>query len=289
MAVIEDLPNKIIVDLQPEDDIIPLTPRNATVIDGMAIVQAMGKPPWVKTCAQLADHFTATLDSKCREYDKIHLAFDSYNLPTSLKEATRERRQGRKPATAHTSSQTAQIGMVSAKQFLSSTATKDQPTVYLAKKVLKHFEGKPKVFIVTSRQEVLANSMEVAHLCNSRDEADTRLILHSLDAVRRGATELCIQSLNTDVFILAIHRYHQLCRKTYFVTGVGNKQRVISLGPIVNSREDKKVEALPGFHAFSEADITGRFAGKKKLTYWQAFSTCFMDVVFAFAALRTSE
>jgi len=150
MAVLQDLPNKIIVDLQPEDDIIPLTPRNATVIDGMAIVQAMGKPPWVKTCAQLADHFTATLDSKCREYDKIHLAFDSYNLPTSLKEATRERRQGRKPATAHTSSQTAQIGMVSAKQFLSSTATKDQPTVYLAKKVLKHFEGKPKVFRVTS-------------------------------------------------------------------------------------------------------------------------------------------
>ena len=71
MAVIEDLPNKVIVDLQPEDDIIPLTPRNATVIDGMAIVQAMGKPP----CAQLADHFIATLDSKCREYDEIHLVF----------------------------------------------------------------------------------------------------------------------------------------------------------------------------------------------------------------------
>ena len=52
MAVLEDLPNKIIVDLQPEDDIIPLTTRKATVIDGMAIVQAMGKPPWVKTCAQ---------------------------------------------------------------------------------------------------------------------------------------------------------------------------------------------------------------------------------------------
>jgi len=64
MAVLEDLPNKIIVDLQPEDDIISLKPRNTTVIDGMAIVQAMGKPPWVKTCAQLADHFTATLDSK---------------------------------------------------------------------------------------------------------------------------------------------------------------------------------------------------------------------------------
>jgi len=84
---------------------------------------------------------------------------------------------------------------------------------------------------------------------------------------------------------LAIHLYHQLCRKTYFVTGAGNKKREISLGPIVNAREDEKAEALPGFHAFSEADITGRFAGKEKLTYWQAFSTCFMDVVSAFATL----
>ena len=32
--------------------------------------------------------------------------------------------------------------------------------------------------------------MDVAHLCNSQEEADTRLILHSLDAVSRGATEL---------------------------------------------------------------------------------------------------
>ena len=64
MAVLEDLQNKIGVDLQPEDvtkDIVPLTPRKATVIDGMTIVQAMGKPPWVITCAQWADHFIATL------------------------------------------------------------------------------------------------------------------------------------------------------------------------------------------------------------------------------------
>jgi len=143
---------------------------------------------------------------------------------------------------------------------------------------------------VTSRQEVLSNSMDVAHLCSSQEEADTRLILHSLDAVRRGATELYIQSSDTDVFILAIHHYHQLCRKTYFVTGVGNKKRVISLGPIVNALGDEKAEALPGFHAFSEADITGRFAGKGKLTCWQAFSTCSVEaVVSAFAASGTSE
>ena len=44
------------------------------------------------------------------------------------------------------------------------TATKDQLTVYLVKKALNHFEGKPKVFIVTSGQEVLSNSIDVARL-----------------------------------------------------------------------------------------------------------------------------
>jgi len=71
---------------------------------------------------------------------------------------------------------------MSAKQFLSSTTTKDELTVYLAKKALHHFEGKPKDFIVTSRQETLSNSMDVQHLCSPQEEANTRLILHSLDA-----------------------------------------------------------------------------------------------------------
>ena len=69
MAVLEDLPNKIIVDLQPDDDIIPLTTRQATVVDGTAIVQAMGKPPWVKTCPQWADlaiHWTASAENMMR-------------------------------------------------------------------------------------------------------------------------------------------------------------------------------------------------------------------------------
>ena len=50
-----------------------------------------------------------------------------------------------------------------------------------------------------------------------------------------------------------------------------------------------KAEALPGFHAFSGADITGRFSGKGKLTCWQALSKCPVEVVSAFAALGTTE
>ena len=112
--------------------------------------------------------------------------------------------------------------------------------------------------------------MNVKHLCSSQEEADTKLILHSLDSVRRGATELYIQSPDTDVFILSLRRYRQLCENTYFVTGVGNKKREISLGPVVQSLGITRTAALPGFHAFTGADQTGRFACKGKLTCWQA-------------------
>ena len=48
-------------------------------------------------------------------------------------------------------------------------------------------------------------------------------------------------------------------------------------------------EALPGCHGFSGADTTGRFAGKGKLSCWQALSRCPAVVVSAFVALGTSE
>jgi len=86
--------------------------------------------------------------------DEVHLVFDRYDLPTSLKEATRERRQGGKPATAYHVEDNVPVGKVSAKQFLSSTTTKNELTVYLA---FRHFEGKPKIFIVTSRQNAFSN------------------------------------------------------------------------------------------------------------------------------------
>ncbi len=55
MGIFEWLANKSGVDLQPGEVIngtAPVPPRKVTVIDGMAIVQAMGKPTSIKTCTQ---------------------------------------------------------------------------------------------------------------------------------------------------------------------------------------------------------------------------------------------
>ena len=70
-----------------------------------------------------------------------------------------ERCQFAKLATAYHVADNTPVGKMSAKQLLSSTTTKDELTVYLAKEALHHFEGKPKVFIATAQQDVLSNWM----------------------------------------------------------------------------------------------------------------------------------
>ncbi len=154
---------------------------------------------------------------------------------------------------------------MSIKQFLSSTTTKHELTVYLAKKAIHHFKDKPTAFIVTSWQEVLSNSVDAQHICRSQEEADARLILQDLNAARRGSTDFYIQSPDTDVFVLANRRYQKLCRNTSSL-GIWNKRRVIPLGLLMDTLGAAKAEVLPGF---SEADVTGRFVGKGKLTCWQ--------------------
>ena len=56
MAILEELSNqkKPDDDLQPREVTnvgVPTLPKKVTAIDEMAVVHSMGKPPWVKTCA----------------------------------------------------------------------------------------------------------------------------------------------------------------------------------------------------------------------------------------------
>ena len=77
-----------------------------------------------------------------------------------------------------------------------------------------------------------ATHQRTEHLHSNHEEADTKLILHGLDASANGATILTIHSLDTDVFVLSLRCYPELCQNTYFVTGTGQRHQRISLMPI---------------------------------------------------------
>ena len=58
------------------------------IVDGMAEIQSLDKPEWIKTCKHLAEHFNNRLFSKYDENQEIRLIFDRYDVPSSLKCAT---------------------------------------------------------------------------------------------------------------------------------------------------------------------------------------------------------
>ena len=106
--------------------------RSVIIIDGMAVVQSMGKPTWFSTGRDLATHFLEVIDNRSKECDEVHIIFYRYDIPHSLKEGTCQFRQScNKPMVYHISDD-AVIEKISLKQLLSSSTNKESLAIYFA-------------------------------------------------------------------------------------------------------------------------------------------------------------
>ena len=63
--------------------------------------------------------------------------------------------------------------------------------------------------------------------------------------------QLQLHSSDTDVFVLGLRRYLDLCENTLFVTARGQHHRIIELKPTVETLGPEKIAALPESHALS--------------------------------------
>ena len=95
MGILEKLNSSLITTYSPPQEHPPsdtpthsglpsTTSRKKTaVVDGMAEVQSLVKPPGIATCNELAEHFVNRLFNKYNGSDEIRLVFDRYDLPMS--------------------------------------------------------------------------------------------------------------------------------------------------------------------------------------------------------------
>ena len=261
--------------------------KKVVIVDGMAEVQPLDKPAVITSCARLAEHFTEKVLQKYFESDELHLVFDRYDVPFSLKSATQVRRQSDQQSVYYRVTDSTHIAKGTMKRLLSHERTKMELTEYLSAKMIQRSECMGKNVIVAWGCNCQGTHLDVVHLRSSQEEADTKIILHAVDASSRGATEINIHSPDTDVFVLALRRYPQLCSDVRFVTGTGQRHRVIHLKHVVQALGSTKVAALPGLHALSGADITGSSAGKGKTTWWKTFMKADEEKISALANLGT--
>ena len=180
------------------------------------------------------------------------------------------------------------IESVTMRKLLSHTSTKDALTCYIAEKMLQYAERHEKSVIVAWRNHAKGSIRDVTYLASTQEEADTKVIWHAIDAKSQGATYISIHSQDTDVLVLSIRHFPQLCQKTSLIRGFGRSRKVIPIQPIFQALGPIRSKALPAFHAFTGSDITGRFAGKGKATCWRALRELNDQQLEDFAALGTT-
>ena len=74
------------------------------------------------------------------------------------------------------------------KKVLAHSKTKGELTTFLAKNVKDNANGRQ--VVVALGTECEATHRDVRHLRSTQEEADTKIILHALDASAQGATQL---------------------------------------------------------------------------------------------------
>jgi len=174
--------------------------------------------------------------------------------------------------------------------LLSCNQNKEALAIFLAAQLVECKKDSQTTYVVTSEGDCMAsNSLPLQHLRSEQEEADTRMLLHALDATQRGATSIMIQSPDTDVLVLTLWIYKRLCPDTTVIAGTGGKRRSIPLGPLYEAFGEDLVKALPGFHAFSGCEQTGTICGKSKVSCWNTLKKAERPILDTFSSLGTSD
>ena len=211
MTILEELPDQNEPSEQNEgrSDAIEQNSANnmedsgtkVALVDAMAEVQSLDKPEQIKNCNQLAEHFVNRILNRYKDADEIRLIFDRYDVPMSLKTATREKRQGHQSHVSYHITDTTNIAKATMKRLLSTNKTKMELTCYLAEKMIER--ANEKSVVVAWGSHCNATDRSTTHLESSQEEADTKLLLHAVDATQSGASSIFIHSPDTDVCVLA--------------------------------------------------------------------------------------
>ena len=161
--------------------------------------------------------------------------------------------------------------------------------VYFLTQVVENISGEKDVY-TTCGQNVLCTRVhqDVSSLAPcTHEEADTRMLLHAVDAANKGYRRIILRTVDTDVLVLAVSTVVQLEDTEIWVAfGTGKHLRYIPVHDVAQQLGNEKARALPMFHAFTGCDSVSSFAGRGKKTAfetWKAFSA----VTPVFSALFT--
>ena len=114
------------------------------------------------------------------------------------------------------------------------------------------------------------------------EEADTCLLLHVADAVKKGFRKVCVHTVDT---VLAIVMFYQISpEELWIASGTGCNFHYIPIHKVVAAMDPKVYATLHVFHAFTGCDTISSFGGRGKKTAWNTWNV-FPEATGAFEDL----
>ena len=276
--------NVILLELEhlyPEINFTTLTEENESVIfDGMAVVNRIDiqkQKGIIKTCQDFADVFSKIILKEHQGFPDVRVLFDRYDK-LYLKSKTSEDRSSGIQIQSRIEDDT-NIESITSEKFLSHVNTKRDLTKYLSCKIAQVLSAAGKQYVVTYNSTAESNIIDFPEELkfHSHEEADTLIVLHSIEVAKRNPfCQLYVACSDTDVLLLLLYFYPQICNNTVFQATTGE----IDIGYACNALQNKKSMGLLGFHAF-----TGRFSGFSKTTCFNTFLKSNSFEYKAFASL----
>lgn len=122
--------------------------------------------------------------------------------------------------------------------------------------------------------------------CN-HEEADTRLLLHVLDASLKGFNKISIVTVDTDVVVIALfHFFDMNIAELWIEIGVGQYRRWLPIHTYARCLKEEICRALPFWFALTGCDTVSMFAGRGKKTAWSVWEV-YPEVTESFVRVAT--
>jgi len=194
----------------------------------------------------------------------LDIVWDTY-IQNSIKASARERRgQGvRQKVVGKNKMPTNWKG------FLRDEKNKEELFKFLSIKTMafKFCDGK-EVF-VTNGQFVLTNSATQPMSQCDHEEADTRIVIHLIDALKKGLNTCLVRTVDTDVIVILIRQLSYLLTvnsnaNIWVVFGTGKNYAFWHINTISFNLGEEKSTGLPFFHSFTGCDTTSSFFRRRK-------------------------
>ena len=248
--------------------------KAAVIIDGMALVQKT-KP--ADTFGEFAKQLLKSAIATSATASRIDIVFDVYQ-EISIKSLERSRRSTgilklKNIEAAHKIKQW--------KKVLGSTENKTALIGFLYSEWEKPFYQnllKDKILFITylslCKRITSNSSTNITDLTCNQEEADTRMFFHANHVDKDNFRSIVIVTPDTDVSLLALTYQNRLSADIHINTGVGNKNRILSVKKMIKNivlrcSVDVSVQtlcdAVLGLHAFTGCDSISSFSGKGKV------------------------